>query len=293
MSRSRLAVACGALLVSAAFAGPAQAADPCVDDHAAGTDASVALRGKLAAERTLTVTELRAAVAAGKVAEKQETVTFNTGNTPTHRSYKGVSLYEVMTKLAEPVFSTTIKNPGLRYFVAVTAADQYASIIAWGDLDPFFGNRADILIAYDERNDDVAGSDYVSLANAGPRLVVPGDVRGGRYVSCVRELRLASSDDSAPIPGPAGPQGAPGPKGDKGERGRPGRDAKVTCKITGHAHVKVTCTVKYEGRHARLTRNGRVYARGTAGSLTATRALVTGRYTLRVGSRAYDVRVAR
>src|ERR1700742_3448404 len=117
MFRSRLAVACGALLASAAFAGPAYAADPCVDDHAAGTDASFMLRGRLAAEKALTVTQLRAAVAAGTLTQKEETVTYNTGATPTHRSYKGVNLYELMTKLAEPLFSTTIKNPGLRYFV--------------------------------------------------------------------------------------------------------------------------------------------------------------------------------
>ena len=59
MFRSRLAVACGALLASVALAGPAYAADPCVDDHAAGTDATFVLRGRLAAERTLTATELR------------------------------------------------------------------------------------------------------------------------------------------------------------------------------------------------------------------------------------------
>ena len=56
MFRSRLAVACGALLVSAVIAGPAYA-DPCLDDHPAGTAASVVLRGRLAAEKTVTATE--------------------------------------------------------------------------------------------------------------------------------------------------------------------------------------------------------------------------------------------
>ena len=73
-------------------------------------------------------------------------------------------------------------------------------------MDPGFGNRSDILLAYDERNDDVAGSDYASLATVGPRLIVPGDVKGGRYVSCVRDVRLASSEDSnGSVPGPPRP----------------------------------------------------------------------------------------
>src|SRR5215471_14140550 len=135
----------------------------------------------------------------------------HTGTTPTHRTYTGVSLYDLMTKEAEPLFSSTIKNPGLRYFVAVTGADGYEAIISWGDIDPNFGNRGDILIAYDERNDDVAGSAFQPLDSTGPRLIVPGDVKGGRYVSCVRDLRLASADDSNGIvQGPAGPQGPAG-----------------------------------------------------------------------------------
>jgi hypothetical protein len=71
-------------------------------------------------------------------------------------------------------------------------------------------------------NDDVAGSDYASLGNVGPRLIVPG----GRYVSCVRDVRLASMDDSNGIvPGPtgsAGPTGATGATGAVGETGPAG-----------------------------------------------------------------------
>ncbi|WP_028067465.1 collagen-like protein [Solirubrobacter soli] len=222
-------------------------------------------------------------------------------------------------------WTTTRRAPTRRSSCAAgsrtaTGADAYAAIIAWGDIDPNFGNRGDILIAYDERNDDVAGSQYASLGNVGPRLIVPGDVKGGRYVSCIRDLRLASSDDSnGTVPGPAGPtgpvgpagpqgeqgdpgpttqasprapgpQGPAGPKGDKGDQGAAGRDAKVTCKSTGRTKVK--CTVKYANRKATLTRNGRVYARGIASSLKATRTLTKGRYTLRVGSQAFAVRLA-
>src|SRR5262245_34708103 len=224
MPPSRLAVPLGVAVAVLALAGPARAADPCVDDHSG--DASVVIRGRVGAEKTLTANTLRAAVTAGTLTGKTESVTYNTGNTPTHRSYTGVAVYDVMTKLAEPLFSATIKNAGLRYFVAVTGADAYQAIVGWGDLDPNFGNRGDILLAYDERDDDAHEAGFHSLANVGPRLIVPGDVRGGRYVSCVRDLRLGSSDDSNGIvQGPAGPQGAQGvagPQGPKGDRGPQG-----------------------------------------------------------------------
>ena len=222
-----------------------------------------------------------------------------------------MSLYEAMTKLVEPLFGTTIRNIGLRYFLSVTAVDSYRALVAWGDIDPFFGNRQDIQLAYEERNDDVVGAGFVSLAPVGPRLIVPGDVRGGRYVSCIREIQLASADDSdGAFPGPAGPAGpagdegpqgpagptvqaAPGaqgpvglqgPAGPKGARGAAGRAGRVTCRLTGKRKARVRCTVEYTGRSARLTRDGRVYARGSSQSLRPTRVIAKGRYTLRVGA---------
>src|SRR5262249_14363734 len=52
---------------------------------------------------------------------------------------------------------------------------------AWGELDPDFGNKQIVL---------ALTQDGQSLATQGPRLVVPGDVRGGRYVSGVETIRL-------------------------------------------------------------------------------------------------------
>src|SRR5262245_58718973 len=98
LSRSRLATACGALLISAALAGPAHAADPCLDDHAPGAEAQFKLRGRVAAEKTLTAAALRDAVAAGTLTAKTESVTYLTGSTPNKRTYTGVSVYDVMTK---------------------------------------------------------------------------------------------------------------------------------------------------------------------------------------------------
>src|SRR5262249_20739784 len=91
--------------------------------------------------------------------------------------------------------------------------------------------------------------------------------------------------------GAAGPQGVKGLTGATGAKGADGRDAKVTCKGSGTKKQKVTCKVTLAARNATLTRNGRVYARGTAKSLRATRTVTRGTYTLRAGKTSVEVRV--
>src|SRR5262245_57562823 len=123
----------------------------------------------------------------------------------------------------------------------------------------------------------------------GPRLIVPNDVRGGRYVSCVREIRLASTDDSdgigeaAPVPQAA--PGAPGAAGTPGAAGAPGtagRDA-VSCAMKGST-VRCSALLVSSKAKARLTRLGRTVANGTLRRLVARTRLERGEhYTLRLG----------
>jgi alpha-tubulin suppressor-like RCC1 family protein len=96
----------------------------------------------------------------------------------------------------------------------------------------------------------------------------------------------APGKDGAPgVAGPTGPQGPAGPSGPAGPRGPAGRDATAVCKLTNGGH-KVTCTVKVKGKKsggdARLTRNGRTFARGPLSGLRPLRAVRRGAYTLRV-----------
>ncbi len=87
--------------------------------------------------------------------------------------------------------------------------------------------------------------------------------------------------------GPKGETGAHGSRGAKGARGAAGPNARVTCRLTGD-HRKITCLVKLYGKtvkdssQARLTKSGRMYARGTLASLHPSRAILSGAYTLRV-----------
>ncbi|MBK8033982.1 MAG: hypothetical protein IPK17_31660 [Chloroflexi bacterium] len=84
---------------------------------------------------------------------------------------------------AQPNLNADVRNDRLSTFIVVTAADGYQAVIAWGEIDPEFGNQP-ILVAYAENGAPIAGG-------SGPiRLVVPGDARGGRYVSGVVNISL-------------------------------------------------------------------------------------------------------
>ena len=78
-------------------------------------------------------------------------------------------------------FDPAVKNDVLAPVVTTTGSDGYRATVAWGEFDPGFEAKK-ILVALTE--------DGVALGDAGPRLVVPVDIRGGRYVSDVVSLQL-------------------------------------------------------------------------------------------------------
>ena len=136
--------------------------------------------GHVTTPLSLTVDDLR------KLPWHTERVTFNTMSGPQTHWERGPLLIDVLD-LAGPVFDPAVKNDKLRDFVAVTGSDGYEAIVAWGEIDPSFANQ-EILLSVRE--------DGASLAATGPRLVVPGDGAGGRYVSGVASIRLGSADDA-------------------------------------------------------------------------------------------------
>ncbi|GAA3194678.1 hypothetical protein [Actinocorallia longicatena] len=85
----------------------------------------------------------------------------------------------------KPRFDAAVKNDQLRFFVAATASDGYRAIVSWAEIDPGFAGTP-VLLAVSE--------DGATLDQTGPRLVVPGDVKGGRYVSAVTRLHIGSVD---------------------------------------------------------------------------------------------------
>ncbi len=137
----------------------------------------VAIRGDVHAPQRLTAAQIDA------LPPHELTVTFQSGSSSQTHTFKGALLLDVMT-LAEPGFDPNVKNDALAHVVTATGSDGYRATVAWGELDPGFEAKQ-ILVATFE--------DGQPLGDAGPRLVVPGDLRGGRYVSDVVTLKLVDA----------------------------------------------------------------------------------------------------
>lgn len=110
------------------------------------------------------------------------TVTYKAGSGEQTHTFTGPTLLDVLN-LAKPDFNPDIKNDKVRHYVTATASDGYQGLIAWGEIDLELEAKQ-ILVAIIE--------DGVSLEDVGPTLVVPGDIRGSRYVSGITSLRLAA-----------------------------------------------------------------------------------------------------
>ncbi|EFC84994.1 hypothetical protein [Parafrankia sp. EUN1f] len=109
-----------------------------------------------------------------------QTVSFVSGSGTQTHTYTGAKLVDLITA-AVPKFRTEVKNDLLRYAVLVKASDGYESVLSWPEITSGFGG-VQALVASTE--------DGVSLADVGPRLTVPSDTKGGRYVSWITSITL-------------------------------------------------------------------------------------------------------
>ena len=107
-------------------------------------------------------------------------MTYRAGSGSEHHVFTGPLLLDVLAR-AVPRFDPAIKNDKLRDYIPVTASDGYQALVAYGELDPSFENKR-ILLAVTQ--------DGAPLADQGPRLVVPGDRAGGRYVTGVVRVTI-------------------------------------------------------------------------------------------------------
>lgn len=113
-----------------------------------------------------------------------ETATYLSGSAQVTDTYTGVSLWTLIQDeglLTDPA----IKNDILRFGVVATGSDGYRAVVSLGEIDPAFGNQPD-LVAYAD-----TGGQLGPTGSAGAmRLIVPGDVGGGRYVSNLVSLQV-------------------------------------------------------------------------------------------------------
>jgi hypothetical protein len=132
------------------------------------------VNGKVADPLHLTVADL------ASLPIQTLTVSFKAGTQTETHTYTGPLLLDVVN-LAQPNFNARVKNDKLRFYVSAMGADGYKVIVAWGEIDPGFENKQ-VLLAITE--------DGRSLETEGPRLVVPGDDHGGRYVTNVVRIHV-------------------------------------------------------------------------------------------------------
>jgi hypothetical protein len=124
----------------------------------------------------------------------QLTTTYKAGGNPVTDSYTGVSLWTLL-KDAGLITDPNIKNDVLRQYVEAIGSDGYAAIFSLGEIDPMFGNQPD-LVAYADTGGELGPDGEDGFA----RIVVPGDVAGGRYISNLVALKVFTA---APVPEPA------------------------------------------------------------------------------------------
>jgi hypothetical protein len=126
-----------------------------------------------------------------------ESVTYTAAGQPVADTFTGINLWTLLNE-AGGVTVTAAKNDILSKYVVATGSDGYQAVFSLGEIDPNFGNQP-ILVAYA----DIAGQLGPHGSDGLARMVVPGDLAGGRYVSELVDLQVGS----LPEPGPKGPGG--------------------------------------------------------------------------------------
>ncbi len=153
-----------------------------------GTSQRFRLSGEVEESKTFTLSDLES-LPASKVA-----VTFQSGQGQENHTYIGVPLWQLIQAAGGLKPNPTVKNNFLRQYVVIEGTDCYEAVIAVGEIEPTFEGKQ-VLVAYAEEDSSEAQTLLTSQGFA--RLVVPGDQKGGRYVSNIKRIRVLSIPDSS------------------------------------------------------------------------------------------------
>jgi hypothetical protein len=123
-----------------------------------------------------------------------ESATYLQGTTSVSDTYTGVSLWNLIQD-AGLLTNPAIKNDVLNFVVVATGSDGYRALFSLGEIDPAFGNQAVIVAFQDQQGQLGTGGTSGAL-----RVVVPGDVAGGRYVSNLTSLQVIDAVPSGHLP---------------------------------------------------------------------------------------------
>jgi hypothetical protein len=106
-------------------------------------------------------------------------VTFETGEGKKSGRYTGALLWSVIERAG--LVDDAGKNARLKHTLVVTGRDGYGVALALGELDPNYEGKS-VILAYD-------GGEPPASSTA-LRLVIPGDVHGGRSVRDVATIDI-------------------------------------------------------------------------------------------------------
>ncbi len=109
-----------------------------------------------------------------------EAVTYATESGPQSHSFIGCPL-DAIISASDPDVDAAAKHPSLAIAILATGADGYSAALAWAEVSPTSTPKP-ALVAYSE--------DGKPLDQ--PRLVVPGDLDGARYVKDLIELNVVN-----------------------------------------------------------------------------------------------------
>lgn len=134
-------------------------------------------RGDVAVTGDVTTPTVLTRASLARYPQKTVPVTFRSGTGREAHVFRGALLADVLPVSA--LAPAPGKNPFLSFAVLGVGADGYSALVAYGEISPDFANTQ-VLVA--------TARDGKPLAT--PRLVVPGDGKGGRYVSDLVELKV-------------------------------------------------------------------------------------------------------
>lgn len=147
-------------------------AAPATATGAGGVPASFSVSGAVAAGASYDIQALRGL----------PTVTHTAANGDV---YTGVSLWTLLDSIGLKT-PEGAHNPALAMFAVATGSDGYRAVLGLGEIHPGFGNNG-ALVAYQLNG--------APLADAGmARLVLPHDVRRGRWVSNLQAIEVFGLD---------------------------------------------------------------------------------------------------
>jgi hypothetical protein len=162
---------------------------------AGGPSTQFTVSGAVNASRTFALSDLQSFAAV------TQTVTYQTGTSSVTDTFTGVSLWDLLNNATLGVTlnnDPAIKNDVLRKVIVATGSDGYEVVLSGGELSSAFGNDG-AFIAFSDSNNTLLNGGSDGFA----RLVVPGDVKGGRYVSNLVSLTVLEVAAAVPEPGAA------------------------------------------------------------------------------------------